>query len=182
MYFNYLNKFGGKYFVRTTSQNINQDHDIVRYHTHAPQCDANISTLLRSPVEVFKRGTRNAFILRSSENIHWTIRSGVWIWFLLVSTSFFSGRKNVYRYAQFFFFWLTSSYVEASNKMTASCIFCVLQRGSWVRMVVQALTCSWAILPTSQHIISMNIRLIFDELVWSPPLLRRKVSCKKIGI
>ena len=60
----------------------------------------------------------------------------------LVSTSFFSGRENVYRYAHFFFCWLTSSYVEASNKMTASCMFCVLQHGSWVRMVVQALTCS----------------------------------------
>jgi hypothetical protein len=45
----------------------------------------------------------------------------------------------VYRYAHFFFFWLTSSYVEDSNKMTASCMFCVLQGGSWVRMVVQAL-------------------------------------------
>jgi hypothetical protein len=52
----------------------------------------------------------------------------------LVSTSFLSGRENVYRYAHFFFFWLTSSYVEDSNKMTASCMFCVLQRGSWVRM------------------------------------------------
>ena len=60
----------------------------------------------------------------------------------LVSTSYLSGRKNVYRYAHFFFFWLTSSYVEDSNKMTASCKFCVLQGGSWVRMVVQALTCS----------------------------------------
>jgi hypothetical protein len=54
--------------------------------------------------------------------------------FPLVSTSFLLGRENVYRYAHFFFFWLTSSYVEDSNKMTASCMFCVLQRGSWVRM------------------------------------------------
>ena len=60
----------------------------------------------------------------------------------LVSLSFFSGRDNVSRDAHFFFFWLTSSYAEDSNKMTVSCMFCVLQRGSWARMVVQALTCS----------------------------------------
>ena len=57
----------------------------------------------------------------------------------------------------------TSSYVEDSNKMTASCMFCVLQRAPGFAWVVQALTCSRA-LPTSQHIISMNIRSIFDGL------------------
>jgi hypothetical protein len=51
-----------------------------------------------------------------------------------VDVLFVGTRKNVYRYAHFFFFWLTSSYVEDSNKMTASCMFCVLQCGSWVRM------------------------------------------------
>jgi len=60
----------------------------------------------------------------------------------LVSTSFFSGHANVSRDTFFFFFWLTNSYVEFSIKMTVSCMFYVLQRCSWVRMVVQALTCS----------------------------------------
>jgi hypothetical protein len=76
IYFNYLNKFGGKNFVRTTSQNFKRDHDIVQYHTRAPQCDANISTLC-SPVEVFERGTGNFRILRSPKNLHWRIRPGV---------------------------------------------------------------------------------------------------------
>ena len=76
----------------------------------------------------------------------------------------FLGRENVYRYTYFFLFWLTSSYVEDSNKMTVSCMFCVLQRGSWVHMVVQALWSTRAIIPTSQHITSMNIRSIFDGL------------------
>jgi len=97
-----------------------------------------------------------------------------------VSLSFFLGRKNVYRYAHFFFFWLTSSYVEDSNKMTVSCMFCALMASYGVRMVVQALTCSRAILPTSQHILDeyqVDIRWISIA-----PLLQHKVSCKKIGI
>ncbi len=83
MYCNYLNKFDGKNFVRTTSQNFNQDHDILSYHTRAPQCDANISTLVCSPVHLFERGTQNALILRRSEKVHRRIKPGVQIWFLL---------------------------------------------------------------------------------------------------
>ncbi len=48
--------------------------------------------------------------------------------------------------------------------MTVSCMFCVLQRGSWVCMVVQALWSTQAIIPTLQHITSMNMRSIFDGL------------------
>jgi len=42
----------------------------------------------------------------------------------LVLMSFFWGRENVYRYAHFFFFWLTSSYIEDSNKMTVMHVLC----------------------------------------------------------
>ncbi len=41
--------------------------------------------------------------------------------------------------SSFFFFWLTSSYVEDSNKVTFSCMFCVLQHGSWVCMVLHTM-------------------------------------------
>jgi len=81
-----------------------------------------------------------------------------------VLSSFFSGRENVSRDALFFFFWLTSSYVEDSNKMTVSFMFCALVASYGVRMVVQAPKCTLVSLPTLQHITSMNIRSIFDGL------------------
>ena len=49
-------------------------------------------------------------------------------------------------------------------------------------MVVQALWSTQAILPTSQHITSMNIRLIFDGLACRRALRRHEGRCKKIGI
>jgi hypothetical protein len=48
--------------------------------------------------------------------------------------------------------------------MRVSCTFLVLQEPYWLHMVVQILLSTWAILPTYQHITSMNIRLIFDGL------------------
>jgi hypothetical protein len=98
--------------------------------------------------------------------------------FTSVDVFFFGTRKCVPGHT-FLLFWLTSSYVEDRNKMSASCMFYVVQRCSWVPMVVQALWSTRAILPTSQHITSMNIRSIFDELACRRAPQRHKMSCKK---
>ena len=93
--------------------------------------------------------------------------------------SFFPARRNACRHALFSFFRFTSSYVDYRIKMIPTCMFCVLQRGSWVRTGVHAPMPTQAILPTSQHITSINIRSIFDGLVCRRACQRRDGSCKK---
>ena len=97
----------------------------------------------------------------------------------LVFTSFFPAHRNVCRHTLFSFFRFTSSYVDYRTKMSPTCMFCVLQRGSWVRTGVHAPMPTQAILPTSQHITSINIRSIFDGLVCRRACQRRDGSCKK---
>ena len=97
----------------------------------------------------------------------------------IVFTSFFPAHRNVCRHTLFSFFRFTSSYVDYRIKMSPTCMFCVLQRGSWVRTGVHAPMPTQAILPTSQHITSINIRSIFDGLVCRRACQRRDGSCKK---
>ena len=87
----------------------------------------------------------------------------------LVSISFFLAHNFVCRHTLFSFSRLTSSYVAYHIKMSPTCMFCVLLRGSWVCMGVHALMPTQAILPTLQHIATINIRSIFDGLVLNPP-------------
>ncbi len=70
---------------------------------------------------IISRNGSNKFLVKSFGDKQYFL--------FLVSTSFFSVCENVYRYAHFFFFWLTSSYVEDSNK---DCLMHVLCASTWL--------------------------------------------------